>query len=841
VTESRRFCTNRRAPQGYDVGLKRGLLPAALPAAFVAAAFSPAPATAYGSRAPTTEVVVTLDAPPLARAFADSRVLSTAAKNRRLDFSTPTSAAYLRNLARAQTDLQRRITTAIPAARVRWHYRVVLDGLAVVVPLKDIPRLSSLRGVAHVYPSVSYHRRLYRSPQLIGAPILWGPSLSTAGQGIKIGVIDDGVDQRHPFFNMSGFTMPPGFPKGRTAYTTRKVIVARAFAPPSPKWRYASRPFDPVFSEHATHVAGIAAGDHGVNAESGRRVSGIAPKAYIGNYKVLTIPTDSGVGLDGNSAEIAAGIESAVRDGMDVINLSLGEPEIERGRDLVVKAIDAAADAGVVPALAAGNDYDEVGRGSVGSPGTASKAITSAAVSKRRVIASFSSAGPTAISLQFKPDVSAPGVNILSSVPGGWDAWDGTSMASPHVAGGAALLRQRHPGWTVAQIKSALVQTGRPVFANKSRTREALPLREGGGLIYLPDANKPLLFAQPADLSFAYLRRGRSATRSISLQDAGGGAGTWAVTVQQRTRPAGVKIRGPATVSVPGPLKITASATAYASQGDASGFVVLTRRGKRRRIPYWGRLIAPKLQRHGHGVLRRTGTYRGNTKNKRALVSRYRYPENPHGLGVPVALKGPEQVFRVQLRRPVANFGVAVLRQARGVRIQPRVVVAGNENKLTGYAALPVNLNPYLPIFLQQVRAAGAIRPKGGRYDVVFDSRSRGAAGRFRFRFWIGDTARPVLRLLTHSVRRGGTLHVSAKDRGSGVDPASILAGTDGGETRARYSARRNQILIPTGSLHRGTHRLALQVSDYQESRNMENVARILPNTRRLSVSFRVR
>jgi len=809
---------------------------AAFPAAALAAA-SPATASA---KARATEVVVTLDAPPLARALADSRVLSAAAKNRRLDFRTPTSAAYLRNLARAQTDLQHRITTAIPAARVRWHYRVVLDALAVVVPVKDIQRLSSRPGVAHVYRSVHYRRSLYQSPQLIGAPMLWGPSLSTAGQGIKIGVIDDGVDQRHPVFNASGFTMPPGFPKGQTAYTTRKVIVARAFPPPSPKWRYTSRPFDPVFSEHATHVAGIAAGDHGVNAGSGRRVSGIAPKAYIGNYKVLTIPTDSGVGLDGNSAEIAAGIESAVRDGMDVINLSLGEPEIEPGRDLVVKAIDAAADAGVVPALAADNYYSEFGRGSITSPGSAPKAITTAATTKRRVIASFSSSGPTPISLRFKPDVSAPGVNILSSVPGGWDSWDGTSMAAPHVAGGAALLRQRHPGWTVAEVKSALVQTGRPVYTNSKKTREALPLREGGGLIYLPDADKPLLFALPADLSFQYLRRGRSAARSISLQDAGGGAGTWAVTVQQRTRPVGVKVRAPATASVPGVLKVSASA-AGGAQGDASGFVVLTRGGKRRRIPYWGRLITPNLSRHNHGVLRRTGTYRGNTKIRRALVSRYRYPENPRGAGIPVVLKGPEQVFRVRLRTPVANFGVAVLRQARGVRIQPRVVVAGNENKLTGYAALPVNLNPYLPIFLQQVRAAGAIRPKAGRYDVVFDSTRRATAGRFRFRFWIGDTSPPVLRLLRHSVRQGGTLRVSAKDRGSGVYPASILAGTDGGETRARYSARRNQILIPIGPLQPGKHRLALQVSDYQESRNMENVARILPNTRRLSVSFRVR
>ena len=92
------------------------------------------------------------------------------------------------------------------------------------------------------------------------------------------------------------------------------------------------------------------------------------------------MPTVAGVGLNGNSPEIAKGIETAVRDGMDVINLSLGEPEIDPGRDLVVQAINGAAAAGVVPVVAAGNDYAEFGGGSVTSPGSAADAITVAAV-----------------------------------------------------------------------------------------------------------------------------------------------------------------------------------------------------------------------------------------------------------------------------------------------------------------------------------------------------------------------------------------------------------------------------------------------------------------------------
>ena len=187
---------------------------------------------------------------------------------------------------------------------------------------------------------------------------------------------------------------------------------------------------------------------------------------------MLTIP-DGEFGLNGNSAEIVAGIEAAVRDGMDVINLSLGEAEIDPSRDIVARALDGAAAAGVVPVVAAGNDYEELGAGSVTSPGSAASAITAAAESQSGpFISSFSSGGPTPLSLRMKPDVTAPGEDVLSSVPrreGLWARFSGTSMASPHVAGAAALLRQRHRGWTVEQIKSALVLTGKPVLGARRR------------------------------------------------------------------------------------------------------------------------------------------------------------------------------------------------------------------------------------------------------------------------------------------------------------------------------------------------------------------------------------
>jgi subtilisin family serine protease len=735
-----------------------------------------------------------------------------------------------------------RLLGDIPQAKVRWRYRTVLNGLTVVVPRTELAGLRSRPGVAEVYPSVRYSPTLYSSPGFIGAPALWGPGLASAGNGIKIGIIDDGVDRTHPFFRTTGYRMPPGYPKGQRAYTSAKVIVARAFAPAKPRWRYARSPFDPTFSSHATHVAGIAGGNNGTSTGS-RLVSGVAPKAYIGNYKVLTIPTVSGFGLNGNSPEIIAAIEAAVRDGMDVINLSLGEAEIEPGRDLVARALDGAAAAGVIPVVAAGNDFGEFGNGSLTSPGSSERAITVAAESvSGPVIASFSGAGPTPLSLRMKPDVTAPGIGIVSSVPrrdGLWTAFSGTSMAAPHVAGAAALLQQRHPTWTVAQIKSALVLTGNPVLARSSQRVEALSTREGGGSVNLPEADAPLLFAEPSGLAFGYLQPGASAAGRVALADAGGGAGAWSVVVEQQTAPAGATVAVPVVASVPGELVVTATAAPQAPQGEAAGHIVLVRGTDRRRIPYWFRVTAPALARHRPTRLSRTGTYRGSTRGKPALVDSYRYPEDPTELGIPRFLRGPEQVFRLRLPRPVANFGVAVTAGKRS--IQPRIVRAGDENRLMGTPALPFNANPYLRTYGLLEPVSGTTTPAAGEYDIVFDSSTPGGAGAFTFRLWIGDTTRPRLRLVTRAARRGSRLLISAVDLGSGINPRSIRVIVGSQARQARYDARRRLIIVSLGGVSRGRRLVEAEVSDYQESKNQENVARILPNTSRLRATIVVR
>jgi subtilisin family serine protease len=792
--------------------------------------------------APRVELVVTLKAPALARASLGGRRFQRAG---RLALRAPESVSYLRGLTRDQDALVTRIHSAVPSATLHWRYSVVLNGLAVVAPADAAERIAALPGVAHVYRGVRYRRSLFRSPAVIGAPTVWGPTLATAGDGIKIGVIDDGIEQSHPFLSPAGFTMPAGYPKGNRAFTTAKVIVARSFPPPGATGRYARLPFDPNESEHGTHVAGIAAGDHDTAApgQNGQvKVSGIAPRAYLGNYRVLTIPTGA-FGLDGNSPEIVAGIERAVLDGMNVINLSLGEPEITPSRDIVVQAIDAAADAGVVPVIAAGNDFDVLGPGSIDSPGSASKAITAAAATKSGLIAEFSSGGPAPVSLRLKPDVTAPGVGVLSSVPtreGSWRFFDGTSMAAPHTAGAAALLLQRHPTWTVAQIKSALMLTGNPVKGNTRGRGETPPTREGGGMIWLPRADQPLIFAKPSSLSFGLLRRGRVASLRIELTDAGGGAGVWTATVRQVMRSRGVALTAEVR-PVPGALFLRAAVSFGAPAGDGSGFIVLTRSGQTRRIPYWLRVTARRLRHEPRQLLRRPGVYRGDTRKGRSLVSSYRYPASPGALGVTTRLDGPEQVFRFVLRRPVANAGAVILWHANGTLISPRLVVGGNEDRLAGFTALPIRINPYQPGFYGTEPVVGVFRPAPGRYDLVFDTPSRARAGRFRFRFWVDDMTPPSARLQARVVSRGQRLRLLVADRGSGVDPGSLLAQVDGRYRSILYAPSSGLVQIGLDRLAPGLHRLVFTASDYQETKNTEDAHATLPNTRRLATTFVVR
>ena len=350
-------------------------------------------------------------------------------------------------------------------------------------------------------------------------------------------------------------------------------------------------------------------------------------------------------------------------------------------------------------------------------------------------------------------------------------------------------------------------------------------------------ADQPLLFARPTALSFGLLERGRTSTRALVLSDAGGGAGAWKVEVVTRAKPRGVLVVVPPTASVPGSLSVSLSAAARATPGDVDAYIELRRGSEVRRVPLWGRVSASALARHRIGTLLRPGVYRSTTASRPALVSRYRYPEAPSGIGVTTTLRGPERVFRFRIAKRVANAGVVITQQ--GSRVEPRMVAALDENRLTGYAGLPVNRNPYMEDFHQSVLAAGVLSPLPGEYAAVFDSAARAGAGAFTFRYWVNDVNAACPTAPHAERRRRGAGPRVGDGCGCWRVPESIRIVVDGS---SRSGTLRGGLLsISSGGLSAGTHRLRLRVSDYQESKNTENVARILPNTRTATFTFQVR
>ncbi|MHC4074535.1 MAG: S8 family serine peptidase, partial [Planctomycetota bacterium] len=226
-------------------------------------------------------------------------------------------------------------------------------------------RIRSMPEVLSIVPNRKYNYSLTRSNDLMNAPLAWqltgGPAL--AGQGIKIGIIDTGIDHTHVMFDGEGYELPAGFPLGDTNFTNNKIIVARVFTRNGDSLED-STPRDR--NGHGTHVASCAAGNPDTVSPLGP-VSGFAPNAYLGNYKVFT-------GEFTTLEQIISALEACVEDGMDVVNLSLGsESYIHVLLDPEALAIRNAINAGVVVVAAAGNS----GRPeTIGSPGQIPEVIT---------------------------------------------------------------------------------------------------------------------------------------------------------------------------------------------------------------------------------------------------------------------------------------------------------------------------------------------------------------------------------------------------------------------------------------------------------------------------------
>ncbi len=276
--------------------------------------------------------------------------------------------AYAKVLRSEQDRMANRIRQVDSRAGILRRFTHLVNALTVEVNPGTLHELNSLPGVRYVAPVRQVKPCLTNSSELMHLPNAW-QSLEngkTAGEGILIGVIDTGIDVTHPAFDDEGFTPPEGFPKGETAFTNGKIIVARVF-PPSIGDRGDTTPFDR--QGHGTNVASIAAGNLDVESPLGL-ISGVAPQAYLGNYKVFT--NTEGAEND----QIIAAIEQAVIDGVDVINLSLGSDIFgDPYHDLQILAIRNAIDLGVVVVIAAGNGGSSNPM-TVGNPAQVDDAIT---------------------------------------------------------------------------------------------------------------------------------------------------------------------------------------------------------------------------------------------------------------------------------------------------------------------------------------------------------------------------------------------------------------------------------------------------------------------------------
>jgi len=309
--------------------------------------------------------------------------------------------------------------------RARYIFRLT-PTVATTATGAEILALTDDDDIEFIWLDEEVHTCVDQSVPAIGVSTVWDAGYR--GEGVKVAVVDTGIDQGHPDL------------AGRVA--AGYSVVGADFQDDN---------------GHGTHVAGIVAG---TGSCSGGQYVGVAPGASL--YVAKVLDASGGGAMSG----VMAGIEWAVGQGVNVINLSLAGSGSSDGRDALSATCDAAAAQGVIICVAAGNGGPD--DRTIGSPGAAAGAITIGAIDRADRIVDFSSRGPTADE-RIKPDVCLPGVDIVSLRAAGTsagepvDAWytalSGTSMATPHATGIVALLCQACPDLTPEQARQALVSS----------------------------------------------------------------------------------------------------------------------------------------------------------------------------------------------------------------------------------------------------------------------------------------------------------------------------------------------------------------------------------------------
>src|SRR5450759_158304 len=333
------------------------------------------------TRSRLAEYALVLEDPPVAQKAQTRVALQSAA-----------AQAHLKKVRSAQSSVLAELATR--NVRVSSTSQILVNAIFVRVAPQDTAALKNIPGVRWIQYLPPSKPLLNAAVNLVGVPAAWSAigGSANAGAGVRIGIIDTGIDQNHPGFKDTGFTAPAGFPVGDTGYTNNKVIVARSYVSmqvdPDPVY---STPDDLSPRDrqgHGTAIAMIAAGVQ--NAGPLGTITGVAPKAFLGNYKVFGSP-----GLDEytyRSVWIPA-LTDAVNDHMDIVTLALGEGDpayfgpLDTGVgvcgdpicDVGAQAVENASSLGTLVVAAAGNGgnigQQGVTRYTVNSPGTSPSAI----------------------------------------------------------------------------------------------------------------------------------------------------------------------------------------------------------------------------------------------------------------------------------------------------------------------------------------------------------------------------------------------------------------------------------------------------------------------------------
>ncbi|SCF69561.1 S8 family serine peptidase [Streptomyces sp. Ncost-T10-10d] len=465
--------------------------------------------------------------------------------------SLPLIAVYGKDVARS--------APATPRGAKRGLELDAIDGVALKTDKEkaadfwsDVTstRSRSASGLKKLWLDRKVQATLDKSTKQIGADLAWAAGYD--GKGTKVAVLDTGVDAEHPDL------------KGRIAasenFTDSDTTDDR--------------------QGHGTHTISTVGGS---GAASDGKKKGVAPGADLLAGKVLN---DSGSGAE---SWIIAGMQWAVDQKADVVSMSLGSPTPTDCTDpMSVAAEELAQSKNTLFVIAAGNSGPTLN--TVSSPGCAPSVLTVGAVDRDDSTAQFSSRGPVIGSHTLKPEIAAPGVAISAAAAGGrgvyaYRTMSGTSMATPHVAGAAAIVKQRHPEWTAQQIKAALVSSAKSDIPGDVR-------ETGGGRLDVKAAIDTTVVGAPAvqggtfnwpqdksdrtAVDVPYTNSGTKPVKlSLKVQGVTGNDGSDVRSSVAKLDASTVTVPAGATVKVP--LHIDPTAKLKASQyGDVTGRVLAT-------------------------------------------------------------------------------------------------------------------------------------------------------------------------------------------------------------------------------------------------------------------------